>query len=675
MGCVNSVQDKQAAGVWNAGGQGARSGHWQAEAAGAVAELLGGGTSAQVEVAVKCRRLPNKDVLSKSDPLAVLLVGDPHGRTWSEVGRTDVVANSLNPDFRQPLVVTYEFERLQPCRLVVYDVDTRAGDVSKLRLEQQDFLAEGRFLLSDLLTAPGQALSIPLTGAQQRPLPGCVALLSAEQLPNTNALVSLTLAGSKLANMDTFSKSDPFVQVSKSREGGAWVPVLKTEVIDNNLNPQWKPFQASMAQLCNCDEHRPLLIEVFDHDASGSHDLIGSCQASLAVLQEAAAAGRALPLVNPKKAGKPGYANSGTLLVRHASVVPRPSFLDYITGREGGAGSRGPGWPESEAALSAACLVCVAPTLQCLPACRCLLAKVACLQPCKAMPACHPAGGVTLNFLVAVDFTASNRDPRDPSSLHYIGQRTTQYEDAISAVGLVLEHYDTDKRFPCWGFGAALPPAGTTSHCFALNGNAGNPEVQGVKGILEAYRQALMSVRLSGPTLFAPIINAAAQHITQLAAEPSPHLQYFVLLILTDGCIMDMQNTLTALVNASNLPLSLLIVGVGNEDFAAMEILDGDDHRLRAPDGRMAARDCVQFVPFRPAARDTVEGLAAKLLAELPGQVVEYFHDMRGVPPPPRPSAPPPAVSAATPEPAAAVGVPVTPATPPANGADRFPRI
>ncbi len=63
MGCVNSVQDKQAAGVWNAGGQGARSGHWQAEAAGAVAELLGGGTSAQVEVAVKCRRLPNKDVL------------------------------------------------------------------------------------------------------------------------------------------------------------------------------------------------------------------------------------------------------------------------------------------------------------------------------------------------------------------------------------------------------------------------------------------------------------------------------------------------------------------------------------------------------------------------------------------------------------------------------------
>jgi hypothetical protein len=78
-------------------------------------------------------------------------------------------------------------------------------------------------------------------------------------------------------------------------------------------------------------------------------------------------------------------------------------------------------------------------------------------------------------------------------------------------VGAVLEHYDTDKQFPAWGFGAALPPSGTVSHCFALNGNPADPEVAGVQGILEAYRHTLSSVRLSGPTLFAPIITTAAQ--------------------------------------------------------------------------------------------------------------------------------------------------------------------
>ena len=38
------------------------------------------------------------------------------------------------------------------------------------------------------------------------------------------------------------------------------------------------------------------------------------------------------------------------------------------------------------------------------------------------------AGGLELNFLVAVDYTASNGDPRDPASLHFISQRPTIYE-------------------------------------------------------------------------------------------------------------------------------------------------------------------------------------------------------------------------------------------------------
>ena len=58
----------------------------------------------------------------------------------------------------------------------------------------------------------------------------------------------------------------------------------------------------------------------------------------------------------------------------------------------------------------------------------------------------------------------------------------------------------------------------------------------------------------------------------QLAAQPTARQKYHVLLMLTDGCIMDMAATLAALVDASGLPLSLLIVGVGSEDFAAMQV-------------------------------------------------------------------------------------------------------
>lgn len=75
--------------------------------------------------------------------------------------------------------------------------------------------------------------------------------------------------------------------------------------------------------------------------------------------------------------------------------------------------------------------------------------------------------------------------------------------------------------------------------------------------------------------------------------------QYFILLILTDGVITDMADTREAIVQASHLPMSVIIVGVGNADFSDMQMLDGDDGILRSPKGEPVLRDIVQFVPFR----------------------------------------------------------------------------
>lgn len=60
-----------------------------------------------------------------------------------------------------------------------------------------------------------------------------------------------------------------------------------------------------------------------------------------------------------------------------------------------------------------------------------------------------------------------------------------------------------------------------------------------------------------------------------------------------------MDQTRAAVVAASHLPMSIIIVGVGEADFTDMEILDGDDGRLKSPSGEPAARDIVQFVPYR----------------------------------------------------------------------------
>ena len=75
--------------------------------------------------------------------------------------------------------------------------------------------------------------------------------------------------------------------------------------------------------------------------------------------------------------------------------------------------------------------------------------------------------------------------------------------------------------------------------------------------------------------------------------------QYFVLLIITDGEITDLDQTRQAIVNCSKLPMSIIIVGVGEADFKAMEFLDGDGGVLKSLTGEPVARDIVQFVPLR----------------------------------------------------------------------------
>lgn len=155
-----------------------------------------------------------------------------------------------------------------------------------------------------------------------------------------------------------------------------------------------------------------------------------------------------------------------------------------------------------------------------------------------------------------------------------------QYQMAIHATGTILQEYDSDRKFPVYGFGGKIN--GQVNHCFPVTMDPSHVEVSGVEGIQEVYfnkyvsytaqsheqvyRNSFQFVSLHGPTLFAPLINTAGQMAASFAAHSAN--QYVILLILTDGVIMDMQQTIDAIVNASRLPLSIIIIGVGNANFS-----------------------------------------------------------------------------------------------------------
>ena len=226
--------------------------------------------------------------------------------------------------------------------------------------------------------------------------------------------------------------------------------------------------------------------------------------------------------------------------------------------------------------------------------------------------------GVEIGLSVAIDFTRSNGNPNEPTSLHYIGgNQQNQYERSLFACGNIVGYYDYDQLYPCFGFGAKI--SGEEKEIFNLNFKD-DPNVAFVQGIIDAYHNAINIVELWGPTYFAPII----REINKTIKGQNNKLKYHILMILTDGIIEDMQDTINELVEGSFLPLSVIIIGVGNADFSKMVFLDHDNDKLIKSNGVKASRDLVQFVPFLKC-ESNPEQLSFEVLEEIPRQIVDYY--------------------------------------------------
>ena len=427
-----------------------------------------------LEISVACKNLCDMDTLSKSDPLCVMYqkVGNEQ---WMEVGRTEMLKNTLNPSWKTKFEVDYHFEQRQMVRFEVYDWDSKSN-----KLSDHDFLARHECSLGTIVSSPGkQYISMIRDGPSKK---GQFVII-AEEKSGCNDHLKMQFAAKDLDKKDTFGKSDPFFVISRQTGSAQWTKVFQSEVIKNTLNPNWKVTSMPVRELCNGDYDRQLKVDVYDWDDNSDNDLIGSFTTTLNSLRLAADQKTMFRCVNPKKLSKKKYEHSGEVFLKHINIESRPTFLEYIQ------------------------------------------------------------GGTALNFSVAIDFTASNGNPRNPQSLHYIAQQGSvnggnQYATAIRSVGEIIEDYDADKMFPALGFGAKVPPTGQVSHEFFLNLRTDTPYCNGVEGILLAYLTSLQTVTLYGPTNFSPVIN----HVAKFANAYQDGRQYFVLLIITVSKSQDVSN-------------------------------------------------------------------------------------------------------------------------------------
>ncbi|KAL3820855.1 hypothetical protein ACJIZ3_006760 [Penstemon smallii] len=199
------------------------------------------------------------------------------------------------------------------------------------------------------------------------------------------------------------------------------------------------------------------------------------------------------------------------------------------------------------------------------------------------------------NLIVGIDFTKSNewtgKESFDGKCLHHIGENSNPYEHAISIIGRTLSSFDEDNLIPCFGFGDV-----STHDKDVFSFYPDNRPCNGFEEALSRYREIVPYVRLSGPTSYAPIIETAIGIVDESCG------QYHVLLIIADGQVTrsvdtspgkfspQERSTIEAIVKASEYPLSIIVVGVG----------DGPWDIMRTFDDNIPARafDNIQFVNF-----------------------------------------------------------------------------
>eukprot|EP01111_Echinosteliopsis_oligospora_P016945 TRINITY_DN718_c0_g1_i1.p1 TRINITY_DN718_c0_g1~~TRINITY_DN718_c0_g1_i1.p1 ORF type:complete len:281 (-),score=75.61 TRINITY_DN718_c0_g1_i1:101-943(-) len=221
--------------------------------------------------------------------------------------------------------------------------------------------------------------------------------------------------------------------------------------------------------------------------------------------------------------------------------------------------------------------------------------------------ALRKAGLESSNLILGIDYTKSNEWTGKASffgqNLHALHpQRLNPYQEAIAIVGKTLEPFDDDKMIPAFGFGDSRT---TDKSVFAFRQDR---PCHGFQEVMQAYNEITPLLIFSGPTSFAPVIRQAINIVRQEKA-------YHILVIIADGAVTNVKETYASIVEASNYPLSIVVVGVGDGPWELMEEFDDG-----IPERKF---DNFQFVPFNKTlerSENREVDFAVAALMEIPEQ-------------------------------------------------------
>lgn len=177
------------------------------------------------------------------------------------------------------------------------------------------------------------------------------------------------------------------------------------------------------------------------------------------------------------------------------------------------------------------------------------------------------AGLESSQLVIGIDFTKSNlwtgAKTFGGRCLHDLDRnRQNPYQHVLTVIAKTLADFDDDGMIPAYGFGDARSKS---KRIFSFNED--DTPCEGLGDVLKRYERIVRHINFSGPTNFAPIIRQATELVKRTQ-------EYHVLLLIADGQADEVNDTVNAIVEASNFALSIVMIGVGDGPWGLMDEFD-----------------------------------------------------------------------------------------------------
>ena len=231
------------------------------------------------------------------------------------------------------------------------------------------------------------------------------------------------------------------------------------------------------------------------------------------------------------------------------------------------------------------------------------------------------AKSVRLNVIISIDFSK-----QEENNFHSMEFGTTNFGEILDNFASILSPYVEDKLFYVYGYGFKFNGQEKSNADLKMYPINHKPESEYIKKeeIVKNYLSFLEDIKFDeSDGGISYIINKNNLKIKK-DVEDYEVTEYNLLLLFTFSDIPEKNSLINDIILCSSLPISIVIVGLGDNPFTNLIILSNNYMYLKGDNNSKPKRECFKFISYNSCSKN-IQKTIKDSLNDIPNELIEFF--------------------------------------------------